>query len=152
MSSPTVEVIDTSQMQVLTEFPAAGFIHNNSERFRIGLLDTHLIIASCSSNGKWSGDVMFERANLAAITQLLDDVLNGRLRKEERDYVGFNSGKDRIGISAQAPRDRLTISIYNNRFVKMDGGETRAWSVTVAPDTALKMLVELEKLVAQGIK
>lgn len=147
-----IEVIDTGNMQVLSEFAAAGFIHDNTDRFRIGSMDGNIIIAGRGLDGAWTSSVLFERANLPKVVQLLDEVLNGRLRQENRDYVYFTAGKDEIGVGAQQPRDLLTISLYNNRRVKMDGLESGGWRMYVAPDTALKLYVELEKLVAQGIK
>lgn len=151
MSSATVELIDTSNMQVLTEFAAAGFVHDNIDRFRVGLVGTDIIIAGHSLAGTWSGDMLFERANLTAVVELLGEVLNGRLRKEAREYVYFTAGKDEVGVGAHMPREKLLISFYNNRRVEMDGLERGGWRLYVAPDTALSIYVELEKLVAQGV-
>lgn len=150
MSDEPVEVIDTSQMQVLTEFAAAGWVHANTDRFRVGALGENIIIAGHGLNATWMGIMLFERANLEAVTKLLGEVLNGRLRDEDQDYVGVIAGRDRVGISAQAPRGTTTISLYNNRRVKMDGAETSAWDMTVAPDTALSLYVEMKELRQQG--
>jgi hypothetical protein len=150
MSDEQVEVIDTSQMQVLSEFAAAGWVHANTDRFRLGVLGDNIIIAGHGLDGTWSGDTLFERKNLEAVTKLLGEVLNGRLYDEDQDYLNVISGKDEAGISAQAPRGKITISLYNNRRVKMDGAEANSWNITVAPDTALSLYVELKELIAQG--
>jgi hypothetical protein len=151
MSNDQMETIETSRMQVMSEFAAAGWVHQNRERFRVGLSDANVIIASLGPDGRWSGSMFFERANLAAVTSLLGQVLNGRLYDENKDYLGIVAGRDEVGISTQAPRGTLTISLYNNRPARMDAAQTSAWNLTVAPDTALKLYVELKQLVEQGI-
>jgi hypothetical protein len=150
MSEEDLEMIETSRMQVVSEFAAAGWVHQNREHFRLGRSGTDIIIASRGADGQWSGSMLFERANLAAVIKLLGEVLNGRLYDENRDYVGVVAGRDEFGISTQAPRGTLTVSLYNNRPARMDGAQTSAWNLTVAPDTALKLYVELKKLVEQG--
>jgi hypothetical protein len=150
MSDEQVEVIETSRMQVLSEFAAAGRAHDNTDRFRVGALGENIIIAGHGLNGAWSGVMLFERTNLEAVTRLLGEVLDGRLYGEDQDYLNVMAGKDRIGISAQSPRGATTISLYNNRRVKMDGADTRAWDLTVTPDTALSLFVELKELRHQG--
>lgn len=151
MSEQQIDLIETNKIDVLSEFPAAGWIEGNRVRFRIGRANANIVIASCGTDEEWFGSMLFERGNLEAVTKLLDDVLRGRLRKENKEYLGLNAGKDRIGISAQMPRERLTISIYNNRLANIDGLETTAWDLTVSPDTALKFNVEMERLVLQGV-
>ena len=150
MSDGQLETIETNRMQVLSEFAAAGWVHQNRERFRLGLYGTNIIIASSGPDGVWSGSLLFERANLGAVTKLLGEVLNGRLYDENRDYLGVVAGRDEFGVSAQAPRGTLTLSLYNNRPARMDGGQTSAWNLSVAPDTALKLYVELKRLGEQG--
>ncbi len=150
MATNEVQVIETSGMQPLTEFPVNPAIENRA-RMRIGIVGDDVVIASCGVAGGWGGSMLFERRNAAAVRDLLADLLNGKLAEEGLDHLSFNQGKDRIGAGWQMPRDVFSYSFHNNRLVKMDGFQTRSWNIYADPDTMLGIYVELDELLKKGL-
>lgn len=150
METNEVQIIDASRMTPLTEFPASGVL-DNIVAFRIGIVGDDVVIAARGSAGDWGGALMFERNNAKAATDLLKDLLHGRMSEEGREFSGYNAGKDRLGVSAQMPRDQFSYSFYNNRLVKMNGFQTRSWNINMTPDTALGIYVELDELLKKGL-
>lgn len=151
MSTVVAEVIDSSEMEVLAEFAAEGEIVNNTRRFRVGTLGSDVVIAGFSNGGGWSGDLVFERANLREVAQRLRDVLDGKLREHTEDYFVIERGKDDMTISAHAPRYKVTVHMDNARAVYIDGSLVRGGSLIVSPDTAYCLHDELNKLIQQGV-
>lgn len=149
MTDKHLEVIDSSQMKVLSEFEVSE-VKNNIDRFRIGIVNENIIIAGRSLTGSWSGDFLFEKANIAQVTGLIKDVLNGSLATADEHFLTFKASKDAIGIGEYAPRDELVLALTNNRPAVLDGYESKARTIYIDSNTLLKMYVELEKTTPAG--
>lgn len=136
-----MEMIDSGQMQVCREFAAADEVVDNSERFRVGLLGETVVIASDSGGGGWSGDLFFERANLADVIRALDEVLaaNPFLGLVER---GVTKGQDLLGVrtyeegGAYHQSGQIRVMMNNNRPAMMDGMQLSSWNIRMTVDTA----------------
>lgn len=148
-----METIDSSSMNVFREFDAAEEVVDNSERFRVGVLGDTVIIASFSRGGGWSGDVFFERANLADVVRALTEAL-GANPLHGPAKRGVLKGKDLMGVSvyeagAGHGPGKIRAEINNNRPALMDGMQLNGWNVMMTVGTAQRLLVALEQLPTQ---
>lgn len=149
MNNLQPEIIDSSKMQVLTEFEASQ-IQNNIDRFRIGLLDTDVIIAGRNLKGVWSGVMLFERANAARVVNLFKNVFDAQTASETESDTGFKAGKDLVGVELHQPRNKQVAVFYNNRPVVIDNLEQRNLVLYLDPDTLLSFHVILRKLLNEN--
>lgn len=150
MSTQQVEVIDTSNMKILSEFEAEGEILENLHAFRFGVIREDVVLAAKDGNDNWRGDVLFERRHLKDVARGLDDLLTGRLVPQGNEFI-LEDGKDDIYIHPTMPRADLSISIGNTRRARMDSLETGGWQIHVSVETAKRMRDEMLKLVVQGV-
>ena len=149
-----MEIIDTSRMQVFSEFDAADEIVDNTERYRVGLVGDDVIIETYTRGGGWAGGLFFERANLADVVQSLTEVLaaNPLTGAVNRSVL---KGSDLLGVTVYEAGDayqrgEIRVQLNNNRPAIMDGMRLHGWSVQMSVATSSLLRDALQTLRPQG--
>lgn len=121
-----IETIDSSQMEILSEFHYEGEMQDNRVAFRLGILGSDFIIASQSKRGEtaeakiipddadertqayfenrierdwWGGDIVFQLQNFDAVLRRIEEIYGVRPAREiDLNELEIESGKDKMGI------------------------------------------------------
>ncbi len=156
--SDEMEIIDSSQMKVLSEF---GFVDepiNNLARYYLGLLDDKFMTRITDLEGNQRGKVFFERTNYEEVLKRCEDVYAGKLLEvPDVDYFNIEKNQDDIlvGINAVFPHTSfkpiVKFFLQNNRRAKLDGLELPVWDLFMSFETGKKMLAEMERIKEQVV-
>jgi hypothetical protein len=106
--------------------------------------------------GWWSGDILFEKRNLKAVSDALTDVLAGKLVESGERNFEIKQGKDLLYIGAisnwghnmTAPEERATL--HNLRKVELDGIEIGKNPLHINISTAKKINEEISRIIESG--
>ncbi|MDQ3323402.1 MAG: hypothetical protein M3525_13375 [Acidobacteriota bacterium] len=79
MNNQTIEVIDSSQMTVWSEFGYIGEIFDNTDYYKIGVLEKSVLISARDLNGNESAAFLYERANHTQLIAKIEDVFAGKV-------------------------------------------------------------------------
>lgn len=155
----TAEIIDSSQMNVLSEF---SLEYENDEeitkaesttrvKLYLGTLKDDVIISSLSRNTQeMQGDLVVEKQNIRFVGESINELL--KKEKPWEESIKEESGKDKILITYSsswahnlpAPFER--INVYNRRNYELDGLRSRDWWLTLPPKMAQRLADEITKL------
>ena len=149
-----MEIIDTSRIQVFSEFDAADEVVDNTERYRVGLVGDEVVVETYTQGGGWAGGLFFERANLADVVQALQEAseANPLAGAVNRSVL---KGGDLLGATIYEAggayqRGEIRVQLNNNRPAIMDGMRLHGWSITMTVKTARLLRDALQKLRPQG--
>ncbi len=153
MNNQTIEVIDSSRMQVLADFRYVDEPINNIEHYYLGILDDTFLTRIKDLAGNFVGKVFFDRANYAEVIEKMEDVYAGKLKDvPDVDYFSFKSGRDFlvIGITSTFPhtsfKPSVSFNITNTRRVALDGDESGGRNLYMSLETGKKMLAEMKRI------
>ncbi|MGI8554874.1 MAG: hypothetical protein ACR2LT_00740 [Pyrinomonadaceae bacterium] len=148
-----MEIVDSSQMQVLSEFDYVDEVFNGTKHYSIGVLNENVLVCvSNESDGKQRGTFLYERVNHTRIIAKIEDIYAGKLKELDKDYFSFKNGKDFlvIGITSTFPHTSFkpitSFNITNNRRVIIDNLELGNWDLYMSVETGKLFLAELKRI------
>lgn len=152
-----MEIIDSSRMQVLSEFDYIGEIFDNTDHYKIGVLEKNVLVSPRDLSGNESAAFLYERANHSQLIAKMEDVFAGKAPESNKDYFEFKSGRDFlvIGIVSTFPmaafKPIVKFKLTNNRRANLDGSESGNWFLYMSVETAKLMLAEMKRIENQVI-
>lgn len=147
-----MEVTDSSQMLILSEFDYVGEIFDNTDHYKIGVLEKNVLINARDLTGNESAAFLYERASHSQLIEKLEDVFAGKAPESNKEYFEFKSGKDFlvIGIVSTFPmaafKPIVKFKLTNNRRADLDGSESGNWFLPMSIETAKLMLAEMKRI------
>ena len=147
-----METIDSSEMTVLSEFDYVDEVFNNTDHYKIGVLDENVIIRTRGLDGNESATFLYERDSHLELIEKIEDVYAGKLLETDKDYFSFKNGKDYlvIGITSTFPHTSFKpitkFRLTNNRPAKLDGDESSGWFLYMSVETGKLMLAEMKRI------
>ncbi len=157
MNNQTIDVIDSSQMQVLADFRYVDEPVNNIEHYYLGILDDKFMTRIKDLAGNFVAKVFFDRANYAEVIKKIEDVYAGKLRELSIDYFNIEKGGDDliIGITEVFPhtsfRPIVKFKLSNNRRAILDEDESGGRDLYMSQETGRLMLAEMKRIENQVI-
>lgn len=155
MTIPQIETIDSSQMQVLSDFRFVDEPINNIEHYYLGVLGDKFMTRIRDLEGNVRGKVFFERANYAEVMAKMENVFAGKLKQQDVDYFTVKQGLDFlvIGITTTFPHTAsapiISFNLTNNRRAILDDLNLGGWDLYMSIETGEKMLSEMKRIERQ---
>ncbi|MGI8554871.1 MAG: hypothetical protein ACR2LT_00725 [Pyrinomonadaceae bacterium] len=152
-----IEIVDSSQMTVLSEFNYVDEVFDNTDHYKIGVLGKNVLIEVRNLNGKESAGFLYERDSHLDLIVKMEDVYAGKLNELDKDYFSFKNGKDFlvIGITSTFPHTSFKpitkFSLTNNRPAVLDNIKASGWFLYMLIETGKLMLKEMKKIKDQVI-
>lgn len=152
MNTQQIETIDSSQMQILSDFSYVDEPINNIEHYYLGILDDKFMTRMRDLEGNVRGKVFFERANYGAVVATMEDVFAGALKQQNVDYFTIKQGLDYlvIGITTTFPHTAsapiISFNLTNNRRAILDELNLGGWDLYMSIETGKKMLDEMKRI------
>ncbi len=147
-----METIDSSEMTVLSEFDYIDEVFDNTEHYKIGVLDENVLIQVRSLNGKVSAGLVYERNSHLELIKKIEDIYAGKLLETDEDYFSFKNGKDFlvVGITSTFPHTSFkpitSFNITNNRPAILDDDESSGWFLYMSVETGKLMLAGMKRI------
>jgi hypothetical protein len=155
MNTQQIETIDSSRMQVLSDYRYVDEPINNIEHYYLGILDDKFMTRIRDLEGNVRGKVFFERANFAEVIAKMEDVFAGELKQQDVDYFIVKQGLDYlvIGITTTFPHTAsapiISFNLTNNRRAILDELQLGGWDLYMSIETGKKMLNEMKRIRTQ---
>ncbi len=152
-----METIDSSKMTVLSEFDYIDEVFNNTDQYKIGVLDENVLISTRGLDGNESATFLYERDSHLELIEKIEDVYAGKLLETDKDYFSFKNGKDYlvIGITSTFPHTSFkpitSFNLTNNRPAILDGSKSSGWDLYMSLETGKLMLEEMKRIQGQVI-
>ncbi len=157
MNNQTIEIIDSSQMTVLSQFDYLEEVFNNTDHYTIGVVNENVLIRTRGLDARESATFLYERANHSQLMAKIEDVFAGKVPESNKDYFEVKSGKDFlvIGIVSTFPmaafKPIIKFDLTNNRRAKLDESESGNWFLPMSTETAKLMLAEVKRIENQVV-
>ena len=144
-------------MTVLSEFDYVDEIFDNTDHYKIGVLDENVLIQVRSLNGKVSAGLVYERNSHLELAKKIEDIYAGKLLESDEDYFSFKNGKDFlvVGITSTFPHTSfkpiVSFNLTNNRELVLDERERNNWFLYMSVETGKLMLKEMKRIKVQVV-
>ena len=144
-------------MTVLSEFDYVDEIFDNTDHYKIGVLDENVLIQVRSLNGKVSAGLVYERSSHLELVEKIEDIYAGKLLESDEDYFSFKNGKDFlvVGITSTFPHTSfkpiVSFNLTNNRELVLDERERNNWFLYMSVETGKLMLKEMKRIKDQVV-
>lgn len=150
-----IEIIDSSRMEILSDFRYVDEPMDNIEHFYLGISENQFIISIKDLAGNKISKTFFERKNYLQLIRMLEDVYAGKLYETDQGSLVEERGKDHIivGIMSAMPhtatRPIVRLFIKNVRTAEFDGRDRDGFYVTSSIETGKRLLSEMKRIAPQ---
>ncbi len=158
MQTQQIETIDSSRMQVLSDFRYADEPINRIEHYYLGILDNKFMTRVRDLEGNERAKVFFERDNYRDVLATMEDIFAGKLIERQVDDSTIRQGLDNliIGITTTFPQTAsapvISFHLTNNRRATLDELNLGGWDLYMSIETGKKMLDEMKRIQGQVTK
>lgn len=156
MSNQTTEKIDSSEMQVLTDFRYIDeIVDGGAERYAIGVAGKNVFVRTTGAHGSPATTFFYERANHNELINRIEDAFAGKLRDSTNDYFSIERGEDSLIVRVietfphTSMKPLVKFKLTNNREANLDGAERGGWFLYMSVETGKKMLEEMKRIQLQ---
>ena len=152
-----MEIINSSQMTVLSEFDYVDEVFDNTDHYKIGVLNENVLIRVRDLNKNELATFLYERSSHLELVEKIEDIYAGKLLESDEDYFSFKNGKDFlvVGITSTFPHTSfkpiVSFNLTNNRELVLDERERNNWFLYMSVETGKLMLKEMKRIKDQVV-
>ena len=152
MQTQPIETIDSSRMQVLSDFRYADEPINRIEQYYLGILGNKFMTRMRDLDGNERAKVFFERANYDEVVATMENIFADNLVLQQVDDFTIKQGLDNliIGMTTTFPQTAsapvISFHLTNNRRAILDELNLGGWDLYMSIETGKKMLDEMKRI------